>query len=468
MKKVRRPAAAPSVAPTPPARPAPRPDRPPVIAAPLLLTALACGPADPSPAVAAADRPADAPAADAGQWPRFRGPDGTGVADGTFPDTFTADDLAWNAPLLGTGVSSPAVWDEAVFVTSADGPRRWLIRLNAATGAIDWTREVTVNPNGPPATPNLHARNDPAAATPAADDARVFALFSDGERTSLTAFNHAGDELWRRDLGPYVSQHGHGTSPVRVDVPADAAAGPGGVRELVVLSHDQMGRGGVLALDAATGELVWEASRDSDKAAYAAPTVARSADQPLTLITASGSAGIVALDAATGAERWRTGEMPARVVASPVVAGGKAWALCGQGGAGKLLVGANLASGEVAVERTRSLPYVPTPVAANGLLFLWSDRGVVTAVDAADGEVVWAERVGGNYSSSPVVIGDAVVGVSEDGVVTALNASREFRLRGKSPLGAATKATPAVAGGRVFFRLEDRLVCLPLDGEEAR
>lgn len=427
-----------------------------MLAAPLLIAVLA----GPGPT-------ADAPA-DAGQWPRFRGPDGAAVAAGTFPDAFSADDLLWTAPLLGTGVSSPAVWDGAVFVTSADGPRRWLIRLDAATGKIDWTREVAVNPDGPTAAPGLHARNDPAAATPALDAARVFTLFSDGRRTVATAFSHAGESLWRRDVGPFDSQHGHGASPVRVDLPGDGpgdgpGAGPGGgVRELLVFSHDQDGAGAVLALDAATGETVWTAARPSDKAAYAAPTVLRRAGEPLTLITASGAAGLVALDAATGAERWRTGPLPARVVASPAVAGGRAWALCGSGGAGKLLVGADLSTGEVQTERTRGLPYVPSPVASDGLLFLWGDRGVVTALDAETGEAAWAERVGGNVSGSPVVVGDALVGVTMDGVVIVLNAGREYALRGRSPLGGSTSATPAVAGGRAFFRLDDRLVCLPL------
>ncbi|MFH5802718.1 PQQ-binding-like beta-propeller repeat protein [Alienimonas sp. DA493] len=426
-----------------------------MLAAPLLFAALACAaPADPS--------PADARPADADQWPRFRGPDGAGVAAGTFPDTFTTDDLAWNAPLLGTGVSSPTVWGDAAFVTSADGPRRWLIRLKVDTGAIVWTREVTLNPDGPPAEPSLHAKNDPASSTPAADAERVFALFSDGERIVLSAFTHAGEPVWRRDLGPFSGQHGHGTSPVRVDVPAEDAPGANAVRELLVLSNDQDDDGGVLALDAATGETVWTAARDSREVAYATPVVLRRPGKPLALLTASGAAGIVALDAATGAELWRTGEFPARVVASPVIAGGKAWAQCGAGGAGKLLIGADLDTGEVEVERTRSLPYVPTPVAANGLLFLWGDRGVVTALDAETGEAVWAERVGGNYSGSPVVIGEKLICVTEDGVVTVLAADDEYRLLGKTELGAASSATPAVSRDRVFFRLEDRLVCLPL------
>ncbi|QDT18036.1 outer membrane protein assembly factor BamB family protein [Alienimonas californiensis] len=431
-----------------------------MLAAPLLLAALAC--------VAPADVPADVRPVDADQWARFRGPDGAGVAAGTFPDTFTQADFAWTTPLRGTGVSSPAVWGDAVFVTAGDGGKRLLYRVDAATGQVVWVKDVTVNPDGPPAEPSLHAKNDPASATPAADASRVFALFSDGERIVLSAFTHAGEPLWRRDLGPFNGQHGHGTSPVRVDVPAEDAAGAGAVRELLVLTNDQDEEGGVLALDARTGEPVWTAARDSREVAYATPVVLRRPGQPLALLTASGAAGIVALDAATGAELWRTGEFPARVVASPVIAGGKAWAQCGSGGAGKLLIGADLATGDVQVEHTRSLPYVPTPVAANGLLFLWGDRGVVTALNAADGEVVWAERVGGNYSGSPIVIGDKLVCVTEEGVVTVLAADDEYRLLGKTELGVASSATPAVSGGRVVFRLEDRLVCLPLSPAPAR
>ena len=429
-----------------------------MFAAPLLLaTLVAAGPAAAAPAADAADAAAD-------QWPRFRGPDGAGAAaGGRFPATFTPADFAWSTPLKGTGVSSPAVWGDRVFVTAADGPRRLLYRIDAASGAVVWEKDVKLNPDGPPAEPGLHAKNDPASATPTADATRVFTTFSDGQRVAVQAFDQDGKELWRTDLGGFVGQHGHGASPVRVDVPPADLPGPDAVRELVVLTNDQDGSGGVVALDAATGETVWSSPRDSREVAYSTPIVLRRPGKPLALLTASGAAGIVALDAASGAELWRTGEFPSRVVASPALAGGLAWAQCGSGGAGKLLIGVDVESGEVKHERTRSLPYVPTPVAANGLLFLWGDRGVVTALDPADGEALWAERVGGNYSGSPVAIGDTVLCVAEDGTVAAVAASEEFELRGRSPLGGPSAATPAVAGGRVFFRLEDRLICLPLE-----
>ena len=413
-----------------------------MFAAPLLLAALAA--------------PGDLPGDGAANWPRFRGPDGAGVAaDARFPDAFTAADLAWSTPLPGAGVSSPVVWDGAVFVTAADGGRRLVLKLDAATGGIAWEREVRVNPAGPAAPRRLHAKNAAAASTPAVDGTRVFVAFADAERLVVAALSHAGDDLWRREVGRFVGNHGAGASPVRVDA---------GGRELLVLTNDQGQddpRGFVIALDAATGETAWQTARASRRAAYATPAVWDSPTGPV-LLTASGAAGVAALDAATGAELWNSGELPARVVASPVLAGGLVWALCGSGGAGKLLVGVDPATGDVRVERTRSLPYVPTPVAAGDLLFLWGDRGVVSGLDAATGDELWAERVGGNFSASPIVVGDAVLNVTEDGTVVVLDAARRYRLRGRSDLGEATNATPAVAGGRAFFRLTDRLLCLPL------
>ena len=211
---------------------------------------------------------------------------------------------------------------------------------------------------------------------------------------------------------------------------------------------------------------MWETARASRRAAYATPAVWDSPTGPV-LLTASGAAGVAALDAATGEALWNSGELPARVVASPgprrraglgpvrVRRGGKA--------AGRRRPGDRRRAGRadpVAAVRP------PPPVAAGDLLFLWGDRGVVTCLDAKTGDEVWAERVGGNFSASPVVVDDAVLNVTEDGTVVVLDAAPSYRLRGRSELGGATNATPAVAGGRIVFRLTDRLLCLPLTAAE--
>ena len=392
----------------------------------------------------------------AGQAPNWR-----------LPADFETAEPAWTAALPGSGVSSPVAWGGAVFVTSANGPDRTLTRLDVKTGKVAWTKPVAVNPDGPPADPSLHAKNDPAAATPAVDETRVYTLFSDGARLVATAFTHDGEEVWRRDLGGFDGQHGHGVSPVRVDVRRSS----GGRAALLVVANDQDGAGGVVALDAATGAVAWEADRPGATAAYATPIPYMSDalnGGRVALLTASSATGLAAIDAESGEELWRTGPVEPRVVASPALAGGRAWFLCGSGGAGKLLVGADPATGEVVAEETRGLPYVPTPVAAAGRLWLWGDRGTVVMLAPKTAGKVWQERVGGNFSASPVVIGDAVVNVSEAGELVAVNDSPPFGVRGRRDFGYPTNATPAVAGGLLLVRLEDRLVVLRLDPFDPR
>jgi hypothetical protein len=156
-------------------------------------------------------------------------------------------------------------------------------------------------------------------------------------------------------------------------------------------------------------------------------------------------------------------------VSSPLQVGGLFVATCGDGGGDNTLVAvrppARPAGGpaggpepEIAYQLDRSVaPYVPTPVACEGRLYLWGDRGVVTCVDAATGETVWRGRVGGNFSASPIVVGGGIVNVSQDGEVVTIAAGPAFEVLGRAALGAACRATPAVVGERMIFRSAGRL-----------
>src|SRR5690606_23051085 len=115
---------------------------------------------------------------------------------------------------------------------------------------------------------------------------------------------------------------------------------------------------------------------------------------------------------------------------------------------------------EVAFTLTRNVPYVPTAIVAGDLLFLWHDRGTVSCVELASGETGWTERIGGTVFGSPICLGDRLLALSTSGEAVMLANSREFKLLGRSDLGEATQATPAVAGGRLFLRTESKLMCL--------
>jgi outer membrane protein assembly factor BamB len=180
----------------------------------------------------------------------------------------------------------------------------------------------------------------------------------------------------------------------------------------------------------------------------------------------SNTAGLAALDAATGRVLWQglAEALPERCVSSPIVAGGLVFISSGVGGNGKYLVAARPGSeGSPPTEAYRlqqSIPNVPTPVVAGDILFLWHDRGYVSCYDVSTGERHFLERVGGNFHSSPVRIGDRIFCASREGEMVVLAADREFKVLARNALDEPCHATPAVAHNRLYVRTESTLLCI--------
>lgn len=390
--------------------------------------------------------------AQAENWPRFRGENGTGVSrDKGIPVTWSEGDYAFNVDIPGVGHAAPIVWENRLFVTSAldQGAVRELLCLDAATGRAIWSRSVGFNKS------HKHAKNSWASSTPATDGKRVYVAFGDVENHTLSAYDFDGGLVWRRSLGTFESQHGQGVSPIVHD-------------GLVILTNDQDGPSSIVAFDAETGDTRWSILRSIGVVSYATPMVHKRSDGTTQLVCVSGAAGITGHDPATGRMLWETDGFPLRTVASPVLADGLVIASCGQGGAGGVLLRAVDPNGtgkvqatHVKYERKTQLPYVPTPIAWEGHLYFWNDNGVVCCVEAKTGENVWVKRIGGNYSGSPVCIDGKLYGVSEDGKVTVLAASTEFKDFGTTELNDPSHSTPAVANGRLYLRTYHRLMCLP-------
>ena len=182
---------------------------------------------------------------------------------------------------------------------------------------------------------------------------------------------------------------------------------------------------------------------------------------------------------------WERKCFPMRTVSSPVMAGSNVVGTCGEGGGDNTLVALKLPTGapggpadgravrppfepEIVYQLDRSVaPYVPTPVCSGERLYLWGDRGVVTCVNATDGTVLWRGRVGGVFSASPIVVGGTVINVSAEGEVVVIADGDAFEVMGRTPLGEPCRATPAVAGGRMFFRSVGRLLALDASPTDA-
>ena len=387
-------------------------------------------------AVAAQQAPAQ-------EWTRFRGPNGTGIAHAPdLPLQWTLKDCLWRVELPGIGHSAPVIWGDRLFITSGVEKTgvRILSCLRTADGRLVWRREFPMQTY--PKSPN----NSYASATPALDAEHVYLTLSTPEQYLVLALKHSdGGEVWRRDLGPFDGEHGYGASPIVVD-------------RLVILTNEQNGPSSVVALDAASGAERWKTPRRAKKAAYSTPCLFETPGAPPQLIVTSWAHGVSSLDPQTGKPLWEQPVFTYRVVGSPLVAAGLIFASCGGGGAGKPFVvvrPGNPVQGtkpQVAYDLPKPAPYVPTPVANGGLVFLFGDQGVVKCLDAASGVERWQQRVGGSYFGSPVRVDDRLYCISREGELVVLAAADKYQLLARINLGEPSSSTPAVSKGVMYLR----------------
>jgi outer membrane protein assembly factor BamB len=386
-----------------------------------------------------------------GSWPRFRGPNGTGISfDQDIPVRWTESDFLWKVTLPGIGHSSPCVWGDRLFVCTAsdDGLERSLVCLDALTGETRWTSTLRFEID------KRHDKNSFASCTPATDGERVYVAFSSTEQYSLLAFDFEGAQVWRYELGPYQSQHGSGTSPMVFE-------------DLVYLGNDQDGPSSIVAVDCETGKERWKLERAADVVSYSTPFILQRPGVGPEVVFSSKAEGLAGLDARTGAPHWKTGPFADRTVSSAAYRDGIVFQTSGGAGTGKYMVAVRPggASGstndlETLWTRNRTLPYVPSPIAFGDHVYLWGDNGVVSCLVAGSGENVWTERVGGMFSGSPVCVDGKLYCISEEGEVVVVAASPEFKLIARNPLGEASHSTPAVARGRMYLRTFHQLICV--------
>ncbi len=393
----------------------------------------------------------------AGQWPRFRGPNGQGISDAkTIPVKWTQSDYNWKIELPGTGPSSPVVWDDKVFVTCADqdAPKGILVAVDAKTGKTLWKKEYHLSRS------KMNRLNSYATGTPALTADRVYVLWSTAKEKLLAALDHEGGEIWKKEFGPTTSSHGPGVSPIVVN-------------DLVVVTHEQKTSDGPVksawvAVDRKTGQTRWTVDRRSGGISYSTPCLYRPQDAPAQLVFTSQTHGITAVDPSTGSIVWEAeSAFIARVVSSPVIAGDLIAGTCGQGGGGKRIIAIkppasdSTSPKEVYSSQDRATtPYVSTSLYKDGLLFTFHDQGTICCRRAATGELLWSEKPAGRFYGSPVWVDGRLYCITREGDVVVLRAAPEYELLAVNSLGEKSDATPAVADERMYLRTTSHLVCL--------
>ena len=396
------------------------------------------------------------------EWSRFRGPNGTGISHvKTIPSQITDSDINWKVELPGSGHSSPVLWGDRLFLTTTGDKSGGLfvLCLSAKDGRLLWRRDFSLTPFA------RHPFNSFASSTPAVDGKRVYVVWNEPEHFQLAALDHDGKVAWQRDFGPFVSQHGCGISPIVFG--NKVILGNEQDDEKVVKERKGIGVSFVVAVDISTGKTLWQTPRRSAVVSYTTPCVYEPKNGKSALVFASQAHGIYAMDPATGKVLWDyESAFDKRTVSSPIIAGDLILGSCGSGGGGSFVTAINAARAgpgrnpELAYQMKKSAPYVPTGITMNGLVWLWSDGGIVSCLDASSGSIRYQERVGGNYFGSPVWVDGRLFCVSTAGELVVVEASDRFNVLHRYPLNELCHSTPAVALGRMFVHTERHLISL--------
>lgn len=394
-------------------------------------------------------------------WTRFRGPNGSGVAEAAIPTTWSkTENVLWAAPVPG-GHSSPIVVKGRVFLQSAspDGRERTLHAFDANTGKPVWAKTL------PAHKVPTHAKSSLASSTPASDGERVFFIVWDGDKLTVRAYDLDGKDLWSAPLGGFVSQHGAGLSPVAF----------GGK---VFINYDQDKEdpktkaetptpAKVVALDAATGSIAWTADRKPFRACYSSPLVRELPGGKSEVLVAS-TAGLTGYNPDDGHVNWNwdwhfSGPQALRTVGSPILAGGVIVAISGDGNGSREAVAVEPGTSAKRLwVKVKESPYVPGPLVLGEHLYWLTDDGQAMCFELKTGKLVWKERVLNRaISSSPVLVAGNVVAVDEGGKAVVFKATPDgYEKLATNDLGEPVFASPAVADGKLYIRGAKTLFCI--------
>ncbi len=385
-------------------------------------------------------------------WPQFRGPTGQGIASGAGPLKWSKDTgIAWKMPLSAQGWSSPVIADGKIILTGSrkDGDTTHLtaFALDVVTGKTLWNIDL-FKPTAEE-TAALHGKNSLASSTPVIADGIVYVHFGHMGTAALRLAD--GEVVWKKQVS-YKPMHGNGGSPIIVG-------------DLLVVNADAEIDPTIVAFHRKDGAIAWRTPRDQkvrSAFSFSTPLVVETDGRKEILSAGSGMIGAYAPD--DGRLLWKAtyGEGYS-VVPRPVVAEGIAYVATGYNVPKLIAIRLGKATGDVtkthiAWEVTRRMPKTPSMIATQGQILVLDDTGALTSLNAKSGESVWSEKLPGNFSASPILTGDTLYAVTEDGVCYVVKISPDgAKIQFETDLAERTLASPILLGGALYLRTENHL-----------
>ena len=388
-------------------------------------------------------------------WPQFRGPTADGVAaSGNPPVRWSeTENVLWKTPIHGIGHSSPVIWGQQVWLTTAedDGQRLFAICVDRQTGKIRHDREVFRDVVPQP----IHASSSHASPTPVVESGRLYAHF--GSYGTACLDTDSGDTLWERKDFVVDHRHGPGSSPVVVG-------------KLLVLQFDGMDRQFVVALDKRTGETVWYRPRDiqynSDngerKKAFCTPYVVEVGGEQQLVTTAARS--VIAYRPENGEVIWRVRFIGDSATARPVFGNDLLYVSTSCVDAKLLAIRPNghgdVTETAVVWRETRGVPQRPSPLLIGTRLYGIHDQGVLTCRDGLTGNTIGKMRLAGNFAASPIFAGNRIYLPDETGTTVVVDPTQKPQVLAKNQLDGGCMASPAVFGDTIILRTRTHLYAM--------
>lgn len=383
-------------------------------------------------------------------WPQFRGPSGQGLAEASLPEEWSErQNIAWKTEIPGTGHSSPVVGGGQVWVTTAslDGEALGAVGLDLASGEV--LHSLTLF--RPQHVDHIHHDNSYASPTPVLDEGRLYCHF--GRYGTACIDTVTGETLWTNDELVIDHQGGPGSSPVLF-------------QDLLIVNCDGADAAYVAGLNCRTGRIRWK--RDRSAPFREDPITHRAFSTPLlvphsgrTQLISAGADQLHAYDPATGEELWHVRYTGFSTVPAPVSDGETVYFCTGffnpELWAVKMDGSGDVTESHVTWRFRGAVPETPSPILAEGRIYMVSNTGVGTVVNAESGRRVSQFRLGGNYSASPLLAGGRLYFCSEDGLTKLVEPVERPRVIASNRLAGSIKASPAVAGDAIILRTDKAL-----------
>ncbi|QGY42715.1 PQQ-binding-like beta-propeller repeat protein [Maribellus comscasis] len=387
--------------------------------------------------------------ATAQNWPNWRGENGDGTSlETNLPVLWDANtNIIWKTKVPGFGHSSPIVWEDKLFLFTADTEtqERILLCYNCNNGDLIWQTSLLKAK-----LEDKHSDNSYASGTPATDGKMVYVSFFDGENVIVAAYDFSGKEIWRQNPGTFSSPHGYSCSPVLFE-------------DKVIINGNSLGDSFMAAMNKTNGKIIWKVPHENPAHSFSTPIIREM--NGITQMIFCGNREIASYDPNTGTKIWFVDGPSEDFCSSPVYNKKHDLLLVSSAWPQRHLLAikpdgkGDVSETHVVWRTTKGAYYVPSPVCTDDYLYTTMTNGRVHCLNVTNGDIVWIEDMGKQYSSA-VLANDLVYMPNDEGVTTVIKPGPEFTVLAKNEIGEKMNASPAISNGKIYIRGYEHLFCI--------